>query len=162
MGISIAGLRELLLEEHGWLRTRLSVHMINIRVWKDDGRAPIAYGGGLPREILFPMTENDLSVIAEDAKATDRFPIEWCREAWDFWRLALWHEVVHQVQDEVLQAWNPGDGHSGHSEPGWSRAIDYFAECVGCQDPARLHEMLGSNDTLRYRPPTAQALSPLP
>jgi hypothetical protein len=43
---------------------------------------------------------------------------------WPAWRIELWHEVVHQVEDQILDEWSPGPKH-GES---WTDAIEYVAD----------------------------------
>ncbi len=63
--------------------------------------------------------------IADDGNASDNIPIfpptDWRRlnsYQWPPWRIDLWHEIVHQVEDQILNE---------HGES-WAEAISYVAE----------------------------------
>lgn len=43
---------------------------------------------------------------------------------WPIWRIELWHEVVHQVEDQKLDNWSPGHEH----DDSWSEAIGYVSD----------------------------------
>jgi hypothetical protein len=42
---------------------------------------------------------------------------------WPSWRVNLWHETIHQYDDQVLHTWNPTDAHGAS----WSNATRIFA-----------------------------------
>jgi hypothetical protein len=44
--------------------------------------------------------------------------------AWPKWRIDLWHEVLHQVEDQIYDTWEGGEIHG----PSYIRAIFYAAE----------------------------------
>lgn len=49
---------------------------------------------------------------------------------WPQWRMELLHEVVHQVQLQRFQNWDPNDGKEGHGE-GWYEACEAVARGFG-------------------------------
>jgi hypothetical protein len=77
-----------------------------------------AYGRSI---VVLPLLAGDLVVWRADEP---KFPPHiWDRhtDEWPMWRTELWHEVVHQYQDEVLHKWDRTD-HSGHGV-GWTEAV---------------------------------------
>lgn len=79
-------------------------------------------GYGAPGLIL-PQEGPDIDEVAFP-------PVDVVKLNWPVWRIELWHEVCHQVQDKQLGMWNPLDGSQGHSS-GWSEAILYVADEFG-------------------------------
>jgi len=68
---------------------------------------------GTKRIIILPMCDGD-----EHPERLPPFPpFTWLKhdDAWPVWRIELWHEVVHQVSNDLLSSWNP-------KEPGRARA----------------------------------------
>ena len=83
-----------------------------------------------------------LPILAADQPTTlPPFPPEtWTKLDWKSWQLELWHEVIHQISDEVFGAWDPNEpGYTrdngtpsltGHGV-GFRRALDYAAAKLG-------------------------------
>ena len=78
------------------------------------GRADAAYGKGF---VVIPVDGLPIEVKAFPPRDWRRFGDEW-----PSWRVDVWHEVVHQVQEQQLGALDRGDGTKGHSR-GWSEAV---------------------------------------
>jgi hypothetical protein len=61
-------------------------------------------------------------------------------DEWPAWRIELWHEVVHQVSNDVLAAWDPREAprlrpnttpsQSGHGQ-GWFSGVEHVAKKLG-------------------------------
>ena len=161
MPTTLADFATLLTAEYEWLLKRLKLPPVTLEpIDAPPNAAPKDYFpryGGSPRRITFPMTVNDLAVIHQDS-ATVAPPQVWddeCRDGywyWSAWRVFFWHEVCHQVQD-AAGSWDPNDDKNGHSEPAWSRAIDYVSAATGCAEPQLLYALLASDDTGNYVAP---------
>lgn len=79
-------------------------------------------------------------------------PTDWSKHAsdWPIWRIELWHEVVHQVSNDVLRAWDPKEpgrkrpdgstSQQGHGV-GWFKGVCYVAARIGAQ-PEELDALL--------------------
>jgi hypothetical protein len=147
MAQSLEAFARLVEAEYAWLRQRLGLREVKVEVVVDNTPRFPCYGGE-PRRIVMPMTQMDLSVVHDYSPTVA--PEDWRLEAWDPWRVFLWHEVAHQLQDEHGYGWNPSDGWKGHSEPTWSRVVDEFASGVGCPDARALYRLLASTDTASY------------
>jgi hypothetical protein len=77
--------------------------------------------GYTPTHLVLPQLQGDLDNWT--AVQPPFAPTCWNRHAdeWPAWRTELWHEVVHQFQHQILDDWNPKDGHQGHAG-GWPQA----------------------------------------
>jgi len=70
--------------------------------------------------IVIPVDPGDPGAIN---KLADEYPpSNFDRNRWQHWRIELWHEVTHQVQDQTLQLWDRDDGSGGHTR-GWLEAL---------------------------------------
>jgi [ribosomal protein S5]-alanine N-acetyltransferase len=49
---------------------------------------------------------------------------------WPDWRVSLYHEVCHQVQEDILGERNPGDGYGGHKVNWWA-AVAWVGDRLG-------------------------------
>jgi hypothetical protein len=102
----------------------------------DGGRTPLGTDrrndapGYTPTYIILPQAPGDLA--AWDATQPTFPPSIWNRHThdWPAWRTDLWHEVVHQYQHQILNAWNPRDAKQGHEE-GWPDAVRDVAASFG-------------------------------
>ncbi|TYP94870.1 hypothetical protein LX73_0160 [Fodinibius salinus] len=82
-----------------------------------------ATAGYSPDKLILPLTGEGTSSLREPSFP----PKEWNKlhpMEWPVWRVELWHEVVHQVEDQILNKWSPLHNH-GNS---WSEAIRYVAK----------------------------------
>jgi hypothetical protein len=79
--------------------------------------------------ILLPLLNGDLGMWGADKPEFP--PRVWDRhtDEWPMWRTELWHEVVHQYQDEILHKWDRTD-RDGHGI-GWTEAIFEVARHFG-------------------------------
>jgi hypothetical protein len=100
-----------------------------------DARVTDAAYSGVRKLLLLPLCPNDLPEELPDFP-----PATWEKPYWQAWRIDLWHEVVHQVSDEVLNALKPNEpgytradgsmSQPGHGE-GFKKALEYVAAKVG-------------------------------
>lgn len=86
------------------------------------GNAAAAYGRG---KVAIPLDQGD---VVEPRVFP---PADWRRMSteWPTWRIDLWHEVCHQVQDRALGLWDPNDGAEGH-RLGWAEARELVAAAM--------------------------------
>jgi hypothetical protein len=79
---------------------------------------------GTPRRIAITFSDLDLDVVFNTTVTPEGGPPTWTTKTvegtkfWDPWRSDLWHEVMHQVQDQNGFGWDPKDGRRGHAR-GW-------------------------------------------
>jgi hypothetical protein len=76
---------------------------------------------GTPLKNATPLYDSRIVVIPvvpemveEYAAAPAKFPPNsWDKfsKAWPQWRIELWHEVLHQIEHHVLNAWKDGEHH---------------------------------------------------
>lgn len=84
--------------------------------------ATAAYKPGL---LVLPLCNGDFGVIHEQSPVFP--PTTWRKNdpvEWPVWRIELWHEVCHQIVDQVFHAWSLKNQH-GES---WRKAIDFVAK----------------------------------
>lgn len=132
--------------EYGWLCKKLGLGPVSLFVTPTSDEEPEdpRYGGAR-RCIYIPFTTGDLEVHGA-SPTPDHGPPTWIAkspEGWDYWakwRTDLWHEVTHQVQDQILGMWNPHDGDDGHAE-GWDEALAEVSRRLGDRS-AVLKELL--------------------
>lgn len=92
---------------------------------------------GTKRLMVLPFTD-----------ASDQWPValpafpppSWLKHEWPVWRIELWHEVVHQVSNDLLAGWNPTEtprqrpngtrSQTGHGL-GWFKGVQHFASKLG-------------------------------
>lgn len=85
--------------------------------------------------------------------ASDQWPValpafpphSWLKHEWPVWRIELWHEVVHQVSNDLLAGWNPTEAprqrpngtrsQTGHGL-GWFKGVQHFAAKLGVDSEA--------------------------
>ncbi len=147
--MDFAQFKALLKQEYEWLCAALELTPVTLEVIASPDSGWPRYGGD-PRRIEIAVSDNDLSVV-HAATATQNGPPTWDEKSyegyhyWQEWRSSLWHEVVHQVQDQRGFGWNPMDGKNGHAH-GWQTAVEWVADRLG-GDPRKLYVLLGSHDT---------------
>jgi len=80
-----------------------------------------------------PLFTPDLIVLPQDQETdlsnhTLNFPpANWCKFnelEWPQWRIELWHEVVHQVEYQIIEEWIAGV----EQKDAWEKAIAYVAD----------------------------------
>lgn len=146
MAISEHDYQALVASEYTWLCDKLGLNPVALVFEPGEG---VDRYGGTPRSLVVTYSPGDLGAIYDAARTPDGGPPSWSdrdRLGYDFWaewRTTLWHEVCHQVQDQITNGWNPADGHNGHG-PTWMPAITAFASRIGCPSPAALAELISS------------------
>ena len=99
------------------------------------------------------------STVRDEGIADMQYPLscwDMFSPAWPKWRMDLWHEVLHQVEDQIYDTWEGGEIHG----PSYMRAIVYAAArlkpiCVrdAVVTPAQLRVlMLGDRTTENPQP----------
>ncbi len=138
-------------DEYEWLLNKFGLEAVPLE-FRHTPEADFPMYGGTPRRIVISFSDNDLSVIYEKAVTATAGPPTWEEKSyegeafWKRWRSDLWHEVVHQAQDQKGFDWDPNDGRHGHAR-GWQSSIEWAAAQLGCTDPKVLYELLASRDT---------------
>lgn len=145
VAIDESSFKELVQAEYGWLCDKLTLTRVPLEFEKGEG---LPRYGGTPRKIVITYTDGDLGVVYAATPTTSHGPPSWNtmpgagHEFWDEWRTTLWHEVCHQLQDN-LGKWDPRDGHNGHGD-GWKDAIVEFARRVSCANARELARLICS------------------
>ncbi len=80
--------------------------------------------------ISLPQLEGDIENATAELLGFPPVAFDMHSPEWPTWRTELWHEFIHQFQDQELGSWNPGDGLHGHKE-GWEEAIAGVASRLG-------------------------------
>jgi hypothetical protein len=149
--ITPAEYERLVRDEYAWLRQKLDLPAVDLEFQYTPASGFPKYGG-TPRKIILPFSEHDLSVIYDKSVTPPAGPPTWeegNRVGWSYWkrwRSDLWHEVIHQVQDQKNFGWDTGDGRNGHAN-GWQPAIEWAAKQLECVRPKELYDILASLDT---------------
>ena len=99
------------------------------------------------------------STIREEGIADMPFPPtcwDMFSPTWPKWRMDLWHEVLHQVEDQIYDTWEGGEIHG----PSYMRVIVYAAAklkslCIGhaVVAPAQLRVLMLGDSNRKNRPP---------
>lgn len=84
-----------------------------------------AYNGRL---MVIPINPADLTVLY--TLRSEYPPSTFDAGVWQQWRIELWHEVAHQLQDQRLKLWNKHDGADGH-KAGWMEALELLGSPFG-------------------------------
>ena len=145
MSVSISQLQELIDIEYEHLVRRLHLVAIARDVYKVDdegtGRKTLsgtdvrnATPGCKPRLVVLPQEPGDLREWSPTQPVFP--PTNWDRytDEWPMWRIELWHEVVHQYQDQILGLLDAEDATKGHTK-GWPQAIAAVAGFFGIDAP---------------------------
>jgi hypothetical protein len=78
-----------------------------------------------PQKLIMPLVD----YFNMDQATTPTFPPEvWDRNhpyEWPIWRIELWHEVCHQVEDQIFNEW---DAKIEQGEA-WEKSMKYIADC---------------------------------
>jgi hypothetical protein len=92
---------------------------------------------GIARSYPYPGYNRTAIHLALDAIEVPDFhlcqptfpPTRWVMfyEQWPSWRVSLWHEAIHQYDDQILHTWDPQNPH-GQS---WENATACFAAKFG-------------------------------
>lgn len=141
MPITIVQLQGLIQDEYDILAARFKLSPIPRDVYEvdDSGTGGVtAHGtdkrnatpGYTPTHIVLPEEPGDLSAWSPVQPAFPPTNFDRHTNDWPAWRTDLWHEVVHQYQDQILKSWDPNDGGYGHAK-GWPDAVRDFATSVG-------------------------------
>jgi hypothetical protein len=87
-------------------------------------------------KIVLPIFDNSLD---EHTGSPDFPPAKWdpLTSVWPVWRIELWHEVCHQVEDKLLGCWQP----RVEGGPCWDQAVEYIAGRFDVE-PHRLQDIL--------------------
>lgn len=84
------------------------------------------YAGYDKKVIYLPFHDAELEMFLETPPPFLPGPNQWdmrFNHVWPKWRTDLWHEVIHQYEDQVLHLWK-GDNSHGES---WRLATDEVA-----------------------------------
>jgi hypothetical protein len=131
-------------EEYGKLCNLLGMQEVTLDIYMCDEEAPPSQKtpSGTALRNSHPGYSGDRKLIAlpqvDDLRVDQpEFPpVDWRKSNWPVWRIELWHEVIHQLSDQigVLDRSEPGrvrdDGSRstmGHGE-GWWAAIQKAVE----------------------------------
>jgi hypothetical protein len=95
---------------------------------------------GTKRLMALPLAEaDDWPTILPDFPPPD---LNKHSENWPTWRIELWHEVVHQVSNDLLTAWDPNESprcrpNQTRSQPGhglgWFDGVKLVARKLGVE-----------------------------
>ena len=100
------------------------------------GRADAAYGKGF---VVIPVDGLPIEVKAFPPRDWRLFGDEW-----PSWRVDVWHEVVHQVQDQRFGMLRRDDGREGHAN-GWPEALAVVAAAFDA-DASSLEHLVRPSD----------------
>lgn len=138
MSFALTELQALIGREYENLVSALGLNALPLDIYEVDengaGRTT-AHGtdvrndtpGYSPALVVLPQLDGDLAAWTA---IQPPFPpgSNWDRhrDEWPTWRTDLWHEVVHQYQEQIVENWDPKDGSGGHTK-GWPDALDAVA-----------------------------------
>lgn len=134
--------RHMIEAEYDRLCAALGLTPVPLDIYPVNERAPstVRTPHGTPLANSTPGYRRGLMLLpsypdqVEEWSEAPEFPPElpWDKGAshWPIWRIELWHETCHQIQDIRLGHWNPQDGRNGHG-PGWQEAAGVMAETYG-------------------------------
>jgi len=87
-------------------------------------KSPLAFYD--KEKIILPRTDNELNALQN---YEPKFPpIVWDKahpKEWPLWRVELWHEVCHQVENDIIRGWKGGV----EGGDAWKDAVIYIAKC---------------------------------
>lgn len=75
-----------------------------------------------PKAIILPIVPGTINHTKEQAFPFPPSTWDSIRPEWPRWRLDLWHETLHQIENDVLNSWDGSNEKHGES---YMRAIDY-------------------------------------
>lgn len=135
MSITIDQLRLLIKIDYFKLCSHVKLESIDLDVHLYDSNSDTKSDYGLdvnvpwpaysPEVIALPVAAGDIEVYANQGPPFP--PGEWNKlnsQNWPVWRIELWHEVVHQIEDQVLGIWKPGSD----NDKTWRKAASKLAE----------------------------------
>jgi hypothetical protein len=149
--VSVADYERLVRHEYVWLCKQLGLVPVPLE-FTHMAESGFPMYGGTPRRIAITSSDLDLSVVFNATVTPEGGPPAWeertikGKHFWDPWRSDLWHEVMHQVQDQNGFGWDPNDGRNGHAH-GWQSAVEWAAGRLGCSEPKAIYDLLVSQDT---------------
>lgn len=138
---------QLVRDEYAWLCAKLGLAPVPVRFEHDDDLGTAPRYGGTPREIVIPVSSHDRSVISGAHVTQAGDPPEWDPHGrdggyhyWAEWRTTIWHEVGHQVDDQVLKTWDPKDPHGAS----WTNSMTWMAGKLGAPSATILAGLIPS------------------
>jgi len=102
----------------------LDIYIVNLKS-TENTQLGTSYNNATPlytrKLLVLPVFRGDLEVLYDQ---THTFPpMTWDKihpVEWPIWRIELWHEICHQVEDQLIGEWKSGNSH-GKS---WQKAIE--------------------------------------
>lgn len=88
------------------------------------------YAGYDQRVIHLPFHALELDLFPDTPPPFLPQPQQWgmgFNQIWPKWRCDLWHEVIHQYVDQVLNQWTPDNRHDGPWFPATHQLADALA-----------------------------------
>jgi hypothetical protein len=136
--VSFAELEDAIRADYDALCRQFGLHAVPLDIYVVDEASSARTGHGTQlknatpayngRLIIIPVEQGDLNVLYD---LQNEYPPKLFEVvAWQPWRVELWHEVAHQLQDQKLNKWNKNDDADGHAL-GWNEALDLLGSPFG-------------------------------
>jgi hypothetical protein len=147
MALTLEKARELIRSEYSNLCKALSLQQVDTDIYivQPNSKQTTQFGTSLmndtpqygPGLLILPLMRADLEACPEQSPAFP--PTVWNKHhlyEWPVWRIELWHEVCHQVEDQVFHKLN---SQNKHGET-WRKAKSFLAKSFGVEseDLARI------------------------